>query len=149
MDAESLKQTGAPLRAGESHGLETRRDGELPGRVAREEIRAGKMPGLGRGWARARGELGRDLGTGRARSSERRGAAQGAGRAGSFARPTMKEKGRAGMGQREARRRPSEGASAGIDSAGKQGDGLRAEQSAAKGCSAGARLEEERSAGRR
>ena len=33
--------------------------------------------------------------------------------------------------------------------AGKQGHGLRAKQSAAKGCSAGARLEEERSAGRR
>jgi hypothetical protein len=32
-------RTEAPLRAGESHGLETRRDGELPGRAAKEESR--------------------------------------------------------------------------------------------------------------
>jgi hypothetical protein len=96
-------KTGAPLRVRESHGLEKRHKARgqrgnsswedagarqrmgstawrrATRRVAREEIRAGKMPGLGRGWARAGDELGRDLGIGRARSSERRGAAQGAG----------------------------------------------------------------------
>jgi hypothetical protein len=137
-------KTGAPLRAGESHGLETRHEARgQRGHSSWED--AGARQRMGSSWRRARSGPRH-----RAREIQR---AQGRG-TGSWASRKLRAardegEGARGDGQREARRRPSEGASAGIDSAGKQGDGLRAEQSAAKGCSAGARLEEERSAGRR
>jgi hypothetical protein len=53
MDVESLKQTGAPLRAGESHCLETRREvrGQR-GHSSWEDAGAGQR--MGSSWRRAR-----------------------------------------------------------------------------------------------
>jgi hypothetical protein len=132
----------------------------------REHNRAGRQRGGAEGARRqlrsrasGREKTGREVGWSKAsRRAARREGTQGAARAtqGEFGWRMKRSRGIPSAGAEGEREGELAAAITGRGSsgegdprAGKQGDGLRAKQSAAKGCSAGARLEEERSAGRR